>query len=210
MEKLKTKLYSLWTLLVIVGVIAISVGVYAYSGAAPKVVVEGDYIEAQELAPEPELGAIPGNELQDNEWIVGGLSQIRYGKPMTRGTTTPCAIKTPSATSTLIWASASFRHATSAAYTVTMALNSNAYATGTATITQDAIFGAGSKSYLIASSSAGYEAINPRPTPMDSVIAPNQYFVVGIRGGINTQCTTATNCFNSLAGTCQAEFQPLE
>lgn len=80
MNKTKLRLYSALTLLFVVSVIGIGLSVRAYQGDSPKVVVEGDYIEAQPTQPE-NIGSMasPFNMSNpytcDNEvckWVVKG------------------------------------------------------------------------------------------------------------------------------------------
>ena len=61
-NKTKVKLYASLIVLLLVGVIAIGYGVKAYNSDSPKVVVEGDYIEAVPVS-EDTLGAVSS---QDN------------------------------------------------------------------------------------------------------------------------------------------------
>jgi hypothetical protein len=115
------------------GTLAISIGVFAYSGNSPKNVIEGDYIEAPEMAPvvEEELGAMPGNELFTEEFTVNGVTKIYYSNT-TGGysTTTPCAYKVL-ATSSIESLDLIQTSGTSSPLTLQIATGTTAYATTT-------------------------------------------------------------------------------
>lgn len=117
----------------------------------------------------------------------------KYGKTIgfTTATTTVCAIKSPAATSTLIYGSAQFDTSSTSASTVTLAKATTAFATTTA-LTRVAV-SANAKATVMASTTPllATGAIN------GLVFAPSTYFVVGMEGGAGTF---------SPVGSCSAEF----
>ena len=64
----------------------------------------GGYLTSEPA--EPSFGAIPGNEVQGNQFIVGGARTYQYGTAMTATTTSVCSFQTPGATTTLVSATA--------------------------------------------------------------------------------------------------------
>ena|SRR3990167_513017 len=51
--------------------------------------------------PKQSFGAIPGNSIDGNQFCVGGVCKDYYRQTMSNASSTMCAIKTPSATTTL-------------------------------------------------------------------------------------------------------------
>lgn len=110
----------MWSAVVVVAIIAI-IGLFAPHST--QTIVE---------APAPTLSATP---ISTNYSAVGIGINDRYvvqtarRLPLTTGTTTPCAIQSPSATSTLEWTDADITTATSTAITWTIATSTTAFAT---------------------------------------------------------------------------------
>lgn len=164
----------------LISVLAVgSVMAVAYSGyGTPKVVVEGNYIEAGQPAEQPvaideSLGASAGPQITDNIFSIGGLaiysSQI-FALPT--ASTTICAFRQPSATSTATFAAISLIKATSSAMTVTISVNNTTpFATTTGNrLGASLAIPANSLDNVIASTSAG------------NILIPNLYTVVGVAG----------------------------
>lgn len=112
-------------------------------------------------------------------------------------TTTPCAIQSPAATSTLQIGSVKFTVGTSTAMTVTMAKAATAFAT-TTLLGQAVAIAAGAQGTLVASTTASNLVNN------DFVFAPSQWFVVGVAGAITAGDAAGTGFVP--AGSCTAEF----
>lgn len=107
-------------------------------------------------------------------------------------TTTPCAIQSPSATSTLVHASLSITTATSTATTWTVAKATTAYAT-TTSLGSSIALASGKFGTMTASTTFNGLADDTQ------IIAPNNYIVWGVAGIGNLTS-------DKLLGTCQAEF----
>lgn len=106
---------------------------------------------------------------------------------LTQATTTPCAIQGPNATSTVASASLLLTVSSSTASVITIATGANAFATTT-------LLGSGS----IAANAMG--TIFAAGTSTQAVLAPSQWVVFGMSGGIGTFSPT---------GVCEATFQVL-
>lgn len=75
----KYKILSLWGVIAVLGVLALVGATYAYYGGSPKVVVEGDYIEAEQPATEQtNLGAFPGTDIYQPVAFWGGFGGRIY------------------------------------------------------------------------------------------------------------------------------------
>lgn len=121
-----------------------------------------------------------------------GVTRCFERRGLTTATTTVCAIKSPSATSTLVSASVQFVVSTTTASRVSLAKAATAYATTTSLGAAD--LAAGARGTFVASTT------NTTNTTVDglSVFGPSQYFVVGVQGGSGTFSPT---------GSCQATFE---
>ncbi len=117
-------------------------------------------------------------------------------KQFTTGTTTVCAIKSPAATSTLMFASAQFTISSTSASVVTLAIAATPWAT--TTILNNQAVSANAQATVMGSSTPvlASGAIN------SLVVAPNQYFVVGMADG-TAEATAGTF---SPVGSCEAVF----
>jgi len=137
---------------------------------------------------EVEVGAISGPRILSPFLDHNGIVTYSAREAFKTATTTVCAIKSPSATSTVLWASAvSFTGSTTAA-TMTIATSTTAFATTSVLSTR--VIGANAQNthvYYAAPAS-------------NNVIAPNHWVVVGLSGGHGTF---------SNRGACQAEFRKL-
>ena len=171
------------------------VGVKAFQGTAQTVCENGaTCINNEATQPVSDnLGASPGPDRYADSFSDNGVRVYPYSQGYTTATNTPCAIKSPSATSTLTFGSASFTTSTSVASTVTLAKATSFNAT-TTILTEQSIVANGQRTTVASSTTAqGSE---------DKIFAPNQYFVVGMRGG-----TTSDGIHKySPVGTCQAVF----
>lgn len=94
LKKLKLNLYGVIALTLALGVVGTVVGVKAYQGAGPKVVVEGDYIESAEVAAEPVLGAVSGPTLP-NPYIINEAETYVAYSDFVDATTTIVSIPDP-------------------------------------------------------------------------------------------------------------------
>ena len=189
----------------LVAILAIgSIAAIAYSDYNnTRMVAEGDiniqnYNEATNEAPEEvNLGASPGPERYAYQFCDNEVCYQATSLSM-QASTTPCSIKSPSATSTLTYASYNFVVASSTeAVVVTIAKGS----TGTATTTQigtDIAIAANAQATVMASSSP------TTATDASVVFAPNTYLVLGIQG--YTSYGTGINPYSGIQGRCKAIF----
>ena len=195
-----------------VAVLAIgSVMAVAYNGyGTPKVIVEGNYIEAQPVETTQvvqtetsgdvsivdengvDLGAMPGPVITSPCLTINGVNTCYKSLGLARGTSTPCAIKSPSATSTLMVGSISFTTATTIASFIEIGRATNPTAT-TTKIGDSFTIAANGTATMIASSS-GSSVANEAATKFP----PNTYFVVKM--GLGTGLTA------NPVGKCQAVF----
>lgn len=137
------------------------------------------------------LGSVVGPELLSPFFSVDGVKHEYRKAKFNTATTTPCALKSPAATSTLAFASAQVTTASSTATTWTLAKATTAFAT--TTLLNTFSLGSGVLGTMVATSTT-VVAVDDQ-----TVIAPNQYLVWGVAG-------TAVSDVTKLNGVCQAEF----
>jgi hypothetical protein len=131
------KVPALLTVIALIGALAVSFTVKAfYSNGTPKVVVEGNYIEApqvSELQPAENIGAGSGPVNPFNWYSNGGINYMTVRGNMQTGTTTLCSFLNPftTGTSTLESYDWQITTGTSTAATLKLATSTNAYATTT-------------------------------------------------------------------------------
>jgi len=185
---LKLKLSAAIVLIFVVGIAAVYGGVKAYQsyGDAPKVVVEGNYIEAS--GPVEKMGAVASPDIPFNWLSVGGVREWAYSMTPNTATTTICAFASPAATSTLDFASVALTTSSSTASIITVAKAATAYAT-TTVISSPITISANAQAEIVASSTYSNQAA--------WVFGPSQYLVVGMQGGVGTM---------SPAGTCKVRW----
>ncbi len=139
------------------------------------------------------VGAVTGPDSYFDYVANNDLQKFGQTKPLTTATTTVCAIKSPTATSTLTFGGIKFVVSTTSASVVTLAKASSAFAT-TTLIGQQSIGANAQGTIVVASSTPSANA-----TFLDGLMtfAPNTYFVVGMQGNPGTY---------SPVGSCSAEF----
>lgn len=136
-----------------------------------------------------QVGSVTNPEIP-SPWVAWG-GVFNYAGSLTAlktATTTVCAIQSPAATSTLENFQIRFDVSSSMASIVTIAKSNTAFATTTQLGTDYAI-AAGAQAFIQASSSPQAGTAN--------IFGPNQWLVVGMRGGAGTFSPT---------GTCQANW----
>lgn len=146
------------------------------------------------------LGAQPSAIFDGQCSDLNGVKTCYAGKPLTQATTTPCAIKSPAATSTLVAGNVRFRVSTTSAYTIHLAKAATPNATTTSLGTIGAAAGA-QGTYLASTTFNGATTI----ADPAFVFAPNTWFVVGLFGGISQGDSTGAGFVPS--GSCNAAFQ---
>lgn len=136
------------------------------------------------------LGAQPGPDLDSKCSTQNGMTICRERKALTTATTTPCAIKSPAATSTLAATYVAVTVASSTATTWTFAKATSAFATTTYL-----------DSFSLSSGVQGtmYSSATTTGVDIKQSIAPNTWFVVG-RAGTTEADTTL------FKGFCSAQF----
>lgn len=145
----------------------------------------------QSNAPEQvAVGAVSGPDTYFDYVANNNLRKFGQRRALITGTTTVCAIKSPSATSTLVYAGVNFTTSSTTATVVTLAKATTAFATTTALNTLS--LSANAQGGQIATSSLASVGVVG-----NNIFAPNTYFVVGMQGGVGTF---------SPAGSCGAEW----
>lgn len=139
----------------------------------------------------PRLGAVSGPDTYFEYTANQNLQKYGLTRGFTSATTTVCAIKSPAATSTLVFAGVNFTTSSTSASVVTLAKAATAFATTTALNTLT--LAANALGAQIATSSIATVGVAG-----NNIFAPNQYFVVGMQGGVGGTF--------SPVGTCSAEF----
>ena len=154
----------------------------------------------------PPFGAVSSPDIQSSYLSVDGLVHEYRRTVLTQATTTVCALKSPSATSTLVYGNMTMVNAaTGTAYTMGFVKSPN---TGTSTT---AVSGAGTTKFAttspaanalgtlnaFATSTLAATAVDLTLSVTDKIFDPNTYLVGYLQGGGGT--------FSSV-GRCQAEF----
>lgn len=184
--------------LIVPAIVALVVAVVVvYFQSSPTVVVTDK--EGKEII----VGAFPGPDITTDYLSVNGVKTYYYSSGLKQASTTLCMFKTPSATSTLDYASVAITTGTSSATVIDIAKSSITDATTTllgysynlpssepVTINASTTIGAG-----------GLVTVTP-------VFGPSQYFTVKIGGftGWNGLVADANHTNNGLVGSCKATF----
>ena len=149
----------------------------------------------------PPSGSAPGQDFQGPCISVGGVSTCFARQGLALATTTPCSIKSPSATSTLVRTSVMVATATSTATYWNVATSTTAYSTSSAsTIGAQIALPSGALGSIM------YNSTTTSATTLVSdglAIAPNTYLVWWVQGVDHPYDTT------KLRGFCTATFQQL-
>lgn len=141
----------------------------------------------QRSQPVMEAGATPGQIITSTDLTVGGLRSRSVKTPFNLATTTICSIKSPEATSTLVYASVNVKLASSTDNSIVdIARSTNTGATTTIIGTTYNIL-AGAQATIVASTTA--------TAATTVVFPPNNYMVVNMKGGsINYFSPTGSGC----------------
>lgn len=147
---------------------------------------------------QPDVQAVTGPDMPYPYISVNGVRTWYNNQAFTSATTTPCAILSPAATSTLVGSPAlSFSVSSTTTMLVTIAKAATPYATTTVLATSS--IASGAQAYIpIATTTPVADSTNGRATLSDRIFAPNTYLVVGMQGGVGTFSPT---------GRCIANFQ---
>src|SRR3990167_2754749 len=140
-------------------------------------------------APKPPLGAIPGSSLEGPEFSVAGVTLFSKSDSLNRSSTSLCALRSPSATSTLRFGSVTLTTGTTTGIAIELGKGNQFDATTTSL--GYAVLASLQRATLTASTtSSGVDLTN--------VFSPNQYLVAKYGGALGTQ--------NVLVGSCKAEW----
>lgn len=168
---------SLWVALIVVALIAI-IGI--------------QFPKATEVIRNNVVGSVTGDTLTTRSWTVNGVRHEYLRTGLNKATTTPCAILSPSATSSYLMTGVTVTTATSTDSTVwTAARALSPYATTTQL-----------GQATLAAGTIGAVAVNASTTVAFNgagILAPNTFIVWGVQG--TTPGSTA-----NLNGFCEAEF----
>ena len=151
---------------------------------------------------EPSVSAFPGPDILNPYLSVNGLSTFSYSSGMNQASTSLCSFRTPAATSTLVYATATFRTGTTTALLLEWGKSESPSATSTSlgvtrlgdgTLRELATFRASSTpaDFAVTASAGGKDP--------QFVFAASNYLTLkygGARGDLNV-----------LAGSCKAEFK---
>lgn len=137
------------------------------------------------------VGSVAGPDSTYEYYSVNGVAEYKYSTPLNNASTTICSIKSPMATSTLLFASLNISTGTSTVLQIDMG-----HAVGNNTATTTAL---GTKFDLATTKLATIIATTTNPAAV--VFGPGEYFNVRFSPG-----SAITNTVNSLKGACKAEF----
>jgi len=188
MKKQQIKTLSLWTIICLIGIIAVGSIALAFSGNIQN--IENFYEAGATGTSGQELGALASPDIPYDWLRVGGVLHGYGHQSLRTATTTLCAIQSPTSTSTLVYGSAKFDTSSTTAMTVVMAQSATAFAT-TTQIGSDYLIGADAQGLMVASTSPATLGSG------ETIFAPSQWFVVSASGGTGTFSPT---------GTCNAEW----
>ena len=157
------------------------------------VVAAGVYFQSPQ--PVKPFGATPGTTISGSSLSVGGVETFYGSVGINSASTTICSLKSPSATSTLRFASVAITTATGTAIVIDMAKDVTFNSTTT-------------KLALMYSAAASERLTNYASTTSSTlgftnfIFGPNYYF--NVKYGSSNGETVVAN--NGLAGTCKAEW----
>ena len=134
------------------------------------------------------LGAVSSPVIQSPYFSFGGVTEwASHTDGAIAATTTPCALQSPAATSTIQFGS--FRVASTSASATYIEFGKSTTPYATTTSLGILTLGAGAQGTLVASTTANWASLDG-----SAVFSPNTYFVAKVAGAGNTQ----------LNGTCNA------
>lgn len=139
-------------------------------------------------------GAAAGPDILSACTSQNGVQTCRYSKGLALATTSPCAIKSPEATSTLTFASLQVNVASTTATTWTAAKSATPTATTTAITTFT--LASGARGTMVASTT--YASTTPDSI---NIFAPSTWLVWGVAGVPVPNLTS-----DKLKGVCEASF----
>lgn len=135
------------------------------------------------------VGSLTGPDIASPYLKWGGLATYRTSAPLKTATTTLCAIQSPAATSSLMFAAWVINTGTSTAATIDLATSTTAFATTTNLVAATVV------------GSSGKGAVSWSSAGTNGVLAPNTWVVTKTAGAGLSGYT--------YGGTCDAEFTVL-
>ena len=144
------------------------------------------------------VGALTGPDIPYPYISVGGVATYFSRGALQTATTTPCAIATPPATSTLMYSGVNITTATSTATTWTVAWSTSPYLGSTTPLAAAFSLASGAQGSFDVVASSTATAANS----VGGILPPNSYLVWTVAG---TRPADSTK----LNGTCQAEFRAI-
>jgi len=189
------------------GVVALAVALVTVLGLAS---LDSDSVQTvREIVKETkeQVGASPGPDLFVPYLGVNGVKRYYNQVVMLTGTTTPCAIKSPSATSTLVSAVAHFDSATTTGaigLRVNMARAATAFATTTSIGGRFDIPSGGAGAPMGGLFTMVASTTDATTTPV--FFTPNQFFVLGVAFSAGQ----GANMSSQAVGQCNATFEAVE
>jgi len=180
----------IWIIILSLAVIGISVGL--------SVLFDKDLVAITDNnGDQTQVGALTGPIIPYNYFGFGGVLRVAGSMSMKTSTSTPCRIKGPAATSTLIFASADFRYSTSSAIYVELGKTTNAASYATTTSLGIYEMPANDAKTIIASSTP--------TTGGKTTFNPNDWLVVKVAGATGATGVSGWTGF-SPTGSCKAEW----
>jgi hypothetical protein len=148
-----------------------------------------------------EVGAMPGSSLEGPEFCVSGSCSWNQSGSLKIGTTTPLALKSAPATTTLLAFNCDIKTASSTATVWDFARATSAFATTTAIGTP----------YTVAASASAFIMASTTQSVVNNealVFPPNTYLVVGVRQGFSTFAQAAAGATSfAPVGKCAAVWR---
>lgn len=165
-------------------ILALLLGVANY--VEPSQVVKTETLVRE--VPSEEFGAIPGTTIPGSKFSVGGIQQTHVRQGFLTATNTVCSIKSPGATSSLLFAQARFNVSSTSATKIQFSNSTNLATTSNAVST--GLFSIGANASVLVQASTTPSAA--------TLFSPNSYLLLGMYG--------ATAGTVSPTGYCEAVF----
>lgn len=153
------------------------------------------------------LGALAGPDIPSPYLRWGDVSTWQYSMSMVTnsyngasGSTTPCAIQSPAATSSLVWFGLDIQIATGTAADLSLAKSATPYATTTPFLTNLDLAAGADLSLVYDSASSTASTTLPQGRLL---FAPNQYLVLGAKGAGGPRDRAG----HQFGGICKAVFR---
>lgn len=153
------------------------------------------------------VGALTGPDIPYQYLCVGGICTYSYQASLATATTTPCRIKSPTATSSLISTDFNISTPTSTAATMALATTTEAlqYAT-TSVIAKFSFIASQPRTFSFPTSTLAAAGTNGNLDGQAMTFAPNTWLVYSASGAVGSP---TTNGF-TFGGTCQAQFRAVK